>query len=146
MRETKFRGIDSNGTWYYGDFITDNREYNRTCDKAYILPRWDTLNCPISVDSKSVGQYTGLKDKNKVEIYEGDIVIGGTLIGSMLEMWNKEENKDKEIYIIKYHDASFKTFDKNDNWVAVLNHHVSSKAEKLEVIGNIYENKELIYQ
>lgn len=75
-------------------------------------------------------QYTGLKDKNAKEIYEGDIVIGLTLpcSDSYVCQWDNEGatfvfyDKETDIYL---GEAAFK---------------------ELTVIGNIYENPELINQ
>jgi uncharacterized phage protein (TIGR01671 family) len=71
MREIKFRGkrID-NGEWVYG-YFTRNDESGR----CYITTQSKTGGAhPWEVDPATVGQYTGINDKNGREIYEGDIV------------------------------------------------------------------------
>ncbi|NLO90317.1 MAG: hypothetical protein GX088_08375 [Clostridia bacterium] len=112
------------------------------------------FNCGMleSYEGYELMQYTGLKDKNGTPIYEGDIVTGQSFETSMLNHWKTgllkhldyEVEYVPEMYVIKYHEASFKTFNSKGRWVAVLNHHVSSMVDDLQVIGNIFENPELL--
>lgn len=67
MREIKFRGLRADGKgWVYG--LPYSSMYDEYIDQ---IVEWD---CHHDVDPSSVGQFTGLKDKNGKEIYEGDVL------------------------------------------------------------------------
>jgi uncharacterized phage protein (TIGR01671 family) len=69
MREMLFRGKrKDNGEWVYGGFYGQD---SADGPSTYYILHHDKL---IAVDPKTVGQYTGFTDRNKVRIFEGDIV------------------------------------------------------------------------
>ena len=97
-------------------------------------------------------QYTGLKDKNSKEIYEGDVV---KLVHTGIEISaDRLEDLKRFVGIIKYENGIFKIvrtekslieskyFEMEQKKVSEI--FIYSKLYDLEVIGNIFENKELL--
>lgn len=121
MREIKFRAINIKGEFIYGCYVTDNEDYHAIVSP---LNKLEMKNTPV--DSDTVGQFTGLQDKNGVDIYEDDIVDGvtykdhSTHIGRVLYDYNG--------YMISTGEKSL----------------TLSLTEKLTVIGNIHQNPELL--
>jgi uncharacterized phage protein (TIGR01671 family) len=129
-------GPQNEGVWVYGDIRFQ-------CIIPYIHN--EIGKCPIDVDT--IGQYTGLKDKNGKEIYEGDIVYSEFADASscmFLVGWNNKLScfgvMDEYDYQSKQLGYDFPEFD-NHLFIEVLKH-----SKILKVIGNIHDNPELLKQ
>lgn len=126
MREIKFCGkrID-NEEWVYGYYWT-NKNGNHFIKKTVDLNGCFTIE-DIEVDPNTVGQYTGLKDKNGVEIYDGDIVKDAWGINMLVKYINTG------FYLCRKNTNG--EYSKISNW---------RNLQTKEVIGNIYDNPELL--
>lgn len=132
MREYKFRGkrLD-NGEWVYGWYLQTSAGEHR-------IANIDEKNFPqlYPVDPATVGQYTGLKDENGVEIYEGDI------LGIDIHSWLKTDDVLASANeVVEYRDCKYgvlwgfhRDFTSLDSFACTT----------FKIIGNIYENPELL--
>ncbi len=134
MREILFRGKSDSGEWVEGCHYTYLRDDNK--QKMHcILQDIRTLATDFKinyVDSATIGQFTGLRDKNGTPIYEGDIVTypdgdGGyeycdEIISSGVVTWGDESAL---FYITNNYSAEFP-----DIW---------DRVDEMEIIGNIHD-------
>lgn len=126
MREILFRGKRISGDWVYGYLLKMFGELSIMCldDENNIYP----------VNEETIGQYTGLTDKNGNKIFEGDILF-----------WEDEflyKNKSEVVWFGEKYN--YPAFD-------LLKHDYESNGLQyahdncfIKVIGNIYDNYELL--
>lgn len=137
MRTIKFRGYSKDFTeneWFFGNLIDKGNGSFQILEKNPKI--WDLCCDGITVIPESIGQFTGLHDKNGKEIYEGDIVKDEFGRIMKIEYWN---HRLCFVAISKtnFHHADFYDWVYRDISTDLL------KTE-IEVIGNIYENSELL--
>ena len=106
MREIKFRGLRVDGQgWVYGCYVQETQ--------GRITP-------------ESVGQFTGLKDKNGKDIYEGD----------KIEVCNNKKGLLTVVFVNEYVGGWVLMHESTENKLSLG----ARKQSEIEVIGNIHEN------
>lgn len=127
MRDILFRGKRrDNGKWIEGSLVHQTAYYGDPVDRYHILYSgefdYDYYDA-AEVIPETIGQFTGLIDKNGTKIVEGDIVKGQNFL-----------HEDRVIYSVVYDQNGFYYRDEDDEvWHPYI-------IENVEVIGNIHDN------
>lgn len=127
-REIKFRGKSIyDEEWLYGSLVKIEK------DRYAVIPPLNDIEIGKSIGMyevclDTVGQFTGLFDKNGKEIYEGDIIKGFDIT---IEVWYSE---DKACFMAEMKEPQ-------NDMVDILGGYDTAR---MEIIGNIYDNPELI--
>ena len=141
MREILFRGKMDNGEWVYGSFCTDALEqFNGLCGVDGFIRLYDKEKGKMQtyeVDRETVGQYTGLMDKNGKRIFDGDIVAQN--------WYDYDEPRDDSFGKVVFceYDCSFSVMDVNKDGFMPLGR-CGSYHWEVEVIGNVHDNPEML--
>ena len=91
LRTIKFRGFNKKrGIWLYGNYILNRGAHFIAPQEFADGKTWEDYE----VEEESIGQFTGLTDKNGKEIYEGDIV-----------QWGDTEHKIKQV--VEFRNGAF---------------------------------------
>ena len=133
MREILFRGKTEQGEWVYGFYHNETSIESPSSDRKITRHHIYTQDFDKFVIPETVGQFTGLTDKNGKKIFEGDIVqiCRKSIYG----------NGEYSFYKVIWHEGW-------DGWGLI---NIKSKhsrylcgANNGEVIGNIHDNTELL--
>lgn len=147
MRKVKFRAFDKKRTTQIGDIVWINLT-THSCGFWIITSHNEKKIAERSIDDVELMQYTGLKDKNDVEIYEGDI------ISVVSESLKADGNIEAFVSEVTFNEGSFNYWKYEDYLHSRVEYPlaaISSENGKYhegshfcEVIGNVYKNKELL--
>lgn len=148
MREILFRGkrVDNN-EWVYG-FLSKSRGNNHFLSLCIDHEENGVMLSSI-VEPETIGQYTGLTDRNGTKIFEGDIIKAyfkpqnfenpPYAIGSVIF----ENGTFKVVVHVSKKSIEYKVFEKEDIAAYSIEHNFLDRYYVLEVIGNIHDNPEL---
>ena len=130
MREIVFRAKRTyNGEWVEGYYIHIPEGEGTYDEERHLIQQIHNngiIGFSVDVIPETVGQYTGLTDKNGKKIFEGDIVV--------CELF-------EETGQIAYHESEAMFVVEFDTWLTDFDH---LYGKDLEVIGNIHDNPELL--
>ena len=137
-RKIKFRGKTESNQFIFGDLIQYENGDTAIGEKEITGYGYEAtqISNRTKVDNGTIGQFTGLLDKSGNDIYEGDIVktpLLDPIFGDVIKdaFCNAEIRFNKGSFVVSYYKREH-------------NIYLSDLYKRIEVIGNIFDNKELL--
>lgn len=126
MKSTiKFRAKNLKGEWVYGFYVEDERQTLNGFEKKHFIVNDDGHHY---VNPETVGQFMGLRDKNDLEMYHGDIV----------------QLDNGRIDVVSWGTVAFQTaLSLSDELDGIMSDYITL-FKSIKVIGNIHDNPELL--
>lgn len=137
MRDIRFRGFTVNGIEAIGFLSKSGGETALHPEKGFYISNQAGGPWAYQVRPETVGQYTGLKDKNGAEIYEGDIVRIPITWG----IYDKD-NLTYGVGAIEFRSGQWLQVGSRHKWI--IHQSENKVVDGTEVIGNIHEHKHLL--
>ena len=140
MREILFRGQKADTKeWLFGDLIQLEKDFKKVVE----ILDWSKVNnkkkskSDLTVISETVGQFTGLTDKNGVKIFEGDIITVNSKIVKQVRI------NDTFLAVQVANKEDLKFIDLLDPWQTPGEVWWNDFGREIIVIGSIHDNPEL---
>jgi uncharacterized phage protein (TIGR01671 family) len=142
MRAIKFRGRRTdNNEWVFGHYYCDNRLDN--LPTHMIITFYSHGVEQYQTDPNTTGQYTGIRDMKRTEKFpEGQEIYEGDILKYVYESKNGMKEK---ILIVSFNSGCFICSEKNSKFASAVGYYATlTKGNRLEVVGNVYDNSELL--
>lgn len=131
MKEILFRGKDFSGKWHYGFYWASLDPFSvDTKWRGHFIHNGANIARPDEIDPNTLGQYTGLRDRDGANIFEGDILSDG-VYDNIVVRWSDRF-------------ASFELF--RTGWLHTHYFGESGDPEAFVIVGNIFDNPDIIRQ
>ena len=139
MRNIKFRGKTlKTNQWVYGMPVETEKRCWLVSSPGTSFADGDLMLYYIEVDPETVGQWTGLQDKNGVDIYEGDVIDIG-IVPRKPRIGIVEWIKPYCSFLLHQQDPTFE-----DEFWGLYCSSTDNSSTAYRILGNIHDNPELV--